>query len=180
MGWASLQTYGCYSTLISLQQPQNAWMYSETFESWVFTEVISAIGRFIIRKKMQRKALLITDNRASHPKEKELNSGGVRVIFYHQMSPDYHILWIKVSLKQSRKNISLDFLIVIPVAAWLKAWVCNGLLAVIAGSHHSYECCVLSGRGLCDVLITRPEEPYRVWCVSLSVIRCNNNPIHLQ
>ena len=27
------------------------------------------------------------------------------------------------------------------------------------------ECCVLSSRGLCDGLITRPEEPYRVWCV---------------
>ena len=26
-------------------------------------------------------------------------------------------------------------------------------------------CCVLSGRGLCDVLITRPEESYRLWCV---------------
>jgi len=24
---------------------------------------------------------------------------------------------------------------------------------------------VLSGRGLCDELITRPEEPYRLWCV---------------
>jgi len=27
------------------------------------------------------------------------------------------------------------------------------------------ECCVLSGRGLCDELITRPEEPYRLWRV---------------
>jgi hypothetical protein len=27
------------------------------------------------------------------------------------------------------------------------------------------ECCVLSGRGLCDKLITRPEESYRLWCV---------------
>ena len=27
------------------------------------------------------------------------------------------------------------------------------------------ECCVLSGRGLCDELITRPEEYYRLWCV---------------
>jgi hypothetical protein len=27
------------------------------------------------------------------------------------------------------------------------------------------ECCVLLGRGLCDELITRPEESYRVWCV---------------
>jgi len=24
---------------------------------------------------------------------------------------------------------------------------------------------VLSGRGLCDQLITRPEESYRLWCV---------------
>ena len=29
----------------------------------------------------------------------------------------------------------------------------------------SYECCVLRCRGICDVLITRLEEPYRVWCV---------------
>ena len=27
------------------------------------------------------------------------------------------------------------------------------------------ECCVLSDRGLCDELITRPEESYRLWCV---------------
>jgi hypothetical protein len=25
-------------------------------------------------------------------------------------------------------------------------------------------CWVLTGRGLCDELITRPEEPYRLWC----------------
>jgi hypothetical protein len=29
----------------------------------------------------------------------------------------------------------------------------------------SCECCVLSGRGLCDGMTTRPEESYRVWCV---------------
>ena len=29
------------------------------------------------------------------------------------------------------------------------------------------ECCVLSGRGLCDELIIRPEESYRLWCVVL-------------
>ena len=27
------------------------------------------------------------------------------------------------------------------------------------------ECRVLSGRGLCGGLITRPEESYRLWCV---------------
>jgi len=27
------------------------------------------------------------------------------------------------------------------------------------------ECCLLSDRGLCDRLITRPEESYRLWHV---------------
>jgi len=27
------------------------------------------------------------------------------------------------------------------------------------------DCCVLSRRGFCDELITRPEEFYRLWCV---------------
>ena len=27
------------------------------------------------------------------------------------------------------------------------------------------DCCVLSGRGLCDGLITRPEDSYRLWRV---------------
>jgi len=29
----------------------------------------------------------------------------------------------------------------------------------------SRVCCVLSGRGLCDEIIIRPEEFYRLWCV---------------
>jgi len=28
-----------------------------------------------------------------------------------------------------------------------------------------FECCVLSGSGLYDELITRPEESYQLWCV---------------
>ena len=38
----------------------------------------------------------------------------------------------------------------IPPGAWM--FVC-------------WQCCVLSDRGLCDELITRPEESYRLWCV---------------
>jgi len=58
------------------------------------------------------------------------------------------------------------------VAARSKAQVCSCSPAKIVGSNPtgarmsvSYECCVLSGRGLCDELITRPEESYRLWCV---------------
>ena len=35
------------------------------------------------------------------------------------------------------------------------------------------ECCVLSGRGLCDELITRPEESYRLWCVVCGLEKTN-------
>jgi len=32
------------------------------------------------------------------------------------------------------------------------------------------NCCVLSGRGLCHELITRPEESYRMWCAVVCVL----------
>jgi hypothetical protein len=58
------------------------------------------------------------------------------------------------------------------VAARSKEWVCCRSLAGIVGSNPagawmpvSCECCVLSGRGLYDRLVPRPEESYRV-CVS--------------
>jgi hypothetical protein len=36
------------------------------------------------------------------------------------------------------------------------------------------ECCVLSGRSLCDKLITRPGESYRMWCVALCDIETSS------
>jgi len=39
------------------------------------------------------------------------------------------------------------------------------------------ECCVLSGRGLCDELITRPEESYRLWCVVVCDLRNLKNEV---
>jgi len=60
-----------------------------------------------------------------------------------------------------------------PVAARSKAWVCGCSLPGMADSNPaggmdvSLSCkfCVLLGRGLCVGLITRPEESWRVWCV---------------
>jgi hypothetical protein len=57
----------------------------------------------------------------------------------------------------------------IPVSPLSKAARLLGLRVRIppgAGMSVSCECCVLSGRGLCVGLITRPEESYRLWCVS--------------
>jgi len=59
----------------------------------------------------------------------------------------------------------------VPVAARSKAYVYGCSPAEIVGSNPTggmdvcCECCVLSGRGLCDELLTRPEESYRLWCV---------------
>jgi hypothetical protein len=44
----------------------------------------------------------------------------------------------------------LGLLVRIPPRAWMAV---------------SCECCVLSGRGLCDELVPRPEKSYGVWCV---------------
>jgi len=60
----------------------------------------------------------------------------------------------------------------VPVAARSKVLVCSRSPAGIwvwipPGAWMSVccECCVLSDRRLCDELITRPEESYRLWCV---------------
>jgi hypothetical protein len=57
------------------------------------------------------------------------------------------------------------------VAARFQAWICGRSLAGIAGSKPTrdmdvfrFECCVLSGISLCDGLITRSQESYRM-CV---------------
>jgi hypothetical protein len=76
----------------------------------------------------------------------------------------------------------------IPVAAQSNAWVCGRWLARIAGSNLaglwmsvSSECCELfqvqisaTGRSLVQ------GSPTDWVFVSLNVIRCNNNPVHLQ
>ena len=60
----------------------------------------------------------------------------------------------------------------VPVAARSKAQVYGRSPAAIVGSNSTGTwmffccgCCVLSSRGLCDGLITRPEESYRLWRV---------------
>jgi len=59
----------------------------------------------------------------------------------------------------------------IPVTAWSKDLVrvwSLGLRVRISPAVWMFacvECCVLSGRGLCVRLITRPEESYKVRCV---------------
>jgi hypothetical protein len=61
----------------------------------------------------------------------------------------------------------------VSVAARSKALVYGRSPAEIMGSNPTggmdvcCECCVLSGKGLCDELTTRPEEFHRLWCVAV-------------
>ena len=64
-----------------------------------------------------------------------------------------YICWSQWPLGLRRRSAAARLLrswVQIPPGAWM--FVCC-------------ECCVLSGRGLCDELITRPEESYRLWCL---------------
>ena len=60
--------------------------------------------------------------------------------------------WPRGLRRRSEVTRLLRLWVRIPLGAWMS--VCC-------------ECCVLSGRGLCDELITRPEDCYRLWCVVL-------------
>jgi hypothetical protein len=60
--------------------------------------------------------------------------------------------WLRSLRRGSAAFRLLGLQVRIPSTAWMSA---------------SCECCVLSGRGLCVGLITRPEECYRVWCVCM-------------
>ena len=67
-------------------------------------------------------------------------------------------------------KVSVDIIFTGSRSQWprgLKVWVCGRSLAGITGSNPagawmsaSCQGCVLSGRGLCDGLINRPEESY--------------------
>ena len=68
--------------------------------------------------------------------------------------------------------MDMRFATSVPVAAWSKGYVYGRSPTEIVGSNPTgswmyvfCECCVLSGRGLCNALITRPEESYQLWCV---------------
>ena len=58
--------------------------------------------------------------------------------------------WPRGLRRRSTAACQLRLWVRIPPGAWM--FVCC-------------KCCVLSGRGLCDGLITRPEESYRLWRV---------------
>jgi len=87
-----------------------------------------------------------------------------------------------VTIEYSYVNFSFEFQ-TMHIANCRSRWTCGpscgyaadsllGLrVRIPPGAWRSVCCesCVLSGRGLCDELITRPEEAYQLWCVVVCV-----------
>jgi len=76
--------------------------------------------------------------------------------------PGYSLRLIKPHYEESRSQWPRGLRCSSTAARLLRLWV-----RIPPGAWISVccECCVLSGRGLCDGLITRPEKSYRLWCV---------------
>jgi hypothetical protein len=95
----------------------------------------------------------------------------IRWLTYVNDSPHYVISclfqWSRGLRRGSSAARSLGLWVGIPPGVWM--FVCC-------------ECCVLSGRGLCYELITRPEESYRLWCAvvcDLETLRMRGAMSHL-
>jgi len=73
-------------------------------------------------------------------------------IFRNLTETFYRSQWPRGLRRRSTAARPLRLWVGIPPVAW--KFVCC-------------ECCVSSGRGLCDGLITRPEESYRMWRVAV-------------
>ena len=71
-------------------------------------------------------------------------------VFFIRIPEDCRSQWPRGLRRRSAAARLLGLWIRIPPGAWM--FFCC-------------DYCVLSDRGLCDGLITRPEESYRMWCI---------------
>ena len=101
-----------------------------------------------VSKEKRKKKITRTKINWAKPSRMKLTQHGVRLgaLFLIPCRSQ----WPRGLRRRSAASRLLRSWVRIPPGAWM--FVCC-------------ECCVLSGRGLCDELITRPEESYRLWCV---------------
>jgi hypothetical protein len=86
----------------------------------------------------------------SNEADETTGRGGCGMYFYTLKYITHRSQWPRGLRRGSMAARLLGLWVRIPPRAWMSV---------------SCECCVLSGRGLFDGLVTRPEESYRVWCV---------------
>jgi hypothetical protein len=123
-------------------------------------ELLTVFQYTCTSNKMQRYTVYLHLETALHV------SGGTSTHHQEHIQLYLHLVFVTTPLMLSAGVLWVAY------AARSKAWVCGRLSPEIVGSNSaggmdvfSSECCVLSGSGLCDELITRPEESCRLWCV---------------
>ena len=98
------------------------------------------------------KIIQFLDQLSSHQLIKEAFSRSALFwdVTQHIIVIPYRSQWLCGLRRRSSASHLMRLWVRIPPAAWMSVFC---------------ECCVWSGRGLCDELITRPEESHRLWCV---------------
>ncbi|XP_055708815.1 jerky protein homolog-like [Phlebotomus papatasi] len=59
----------------------SAWMSRYLFKEWFFNDFVPQVCQYLANKNLPQKAVLLLDNAPVHPDEKELVSGGIRVLY---------------------------------------------------------------------------------------------------
>ena len=118
--------------------------------------------------------LLITasqDRWIFHSQSWEVKNSIIIIIyfkFYMTMCYSSRSQWPRGLRRRSTAAWQMRLWVRIVAGAWMSVCCeCCVLWVLRVVSVVCCECCVLSGRDLCDGLITRPERSYRLWCVVL-------------
>ena len=118
--------------------------------SFGFGDVCSSTERSEIRQNvpstficLQHQKSSVTGRKRSEIANKQIRINGGNVAVCRSQ-------WPRGLRRGSTAARLLGLWVRIPPRAWMSV---------------SCECCVLSCRGLCDGLVPRPEESYRLWCV---------------
>ena len=115
---------------------------------WRTGEVIpTGSKQYSPKKPVSSVTVSITTSRRILPGFKPQNK--IQPLLFHILSDFLNVILLTVRRRSPVARL-LRLWVRIPRGAWM--FVCC-------------ECRVLSGRGLCDELITHPEESYQLWCV---------------
>jgi len=82
------------------------------------------------------------------------------VLWNWALNPELYFVSTKCQRGQFQWQCDLRHVSVTTHLLWLRVWILPGARMSVC-----CECCVLSGRGLCDGLITCPEESYCLVCL---------------
>ena len=70
-----------YRKHVKYRSQKNLWMTSDIFLDWFMKEFVPAVKRFLKKKKLPQKAILLLDNAPSHPSEDELEKDDIKAKF---------------------------------------------------------------------------------------------------